>query len=155
MFSVENVNEEFILSNTGVLRDANERVLAYLDNSKADFPFEVWYKQLKLASFKSYRGCQIFLGNFCKESLGHIDVYFLTGKIPADIFLKWKPWWFIQYKDENGQLERSVFSSAALKEILSDFRGRENISIWDLNGNKFVGSLNKEIQKYCSSTAKH
>lgn len=37
MFSVENVNREFILSNTGVLQDANDRVLAYLDNSKADF----------------------------------------------------------------------------------------------------------------------
>lgn len=46
MFSVENVNREFILSNTGVLQDANDRVLAYLDNSKADFPFEVWYKHL-------------------------------------------------------------------------------------------------------------
>lgn len=63
MFSVENVNREFILSNTGVLQDANDRVLAYLDNSKADFPFEVWYKQLKLASFKSYCGLQIFLSN--------------------------------------------------------------------------------------------
>jgi hypothetical protein len=87
MFSVENVNREFILSNTGVLQDANDRVLAYLDNSKADFPFEVWYKQLKLASFKSYCGLQIFLSNLCRESLGHIDVYFLTGKIPANIFL--------------------------------------------------------------------
>lgn len=84
MFSVENVNREFILSNTGVLQDANDRVLAYLDNSKADFPFEVWYK---LASFKSYCGLQIFLSNLCRESLGHIDVYFLTGKIPANIFL--------------------------------------------------------------------
>lgn len=88
MFSVENVNREFILSNTGVLQDANDRVLAYLDNSKADFPFEVWYKQLKLASFKSYCGLQIFLSNLCRgQSPGHIDVYFLTGKIPANIFL--------------------------------------------------------------------
>ena len=91
MFSVENVNREFILSNTGVLQDANGRVLAYLDNSKADFPFEVWYKQLKLASFKSYCGLQIFLSNLCRESLGHIDVYFLTGKIPANIFLEVYP----------------------------------------------------------------
>lgn len=68
MFSVENVNREFILSNTGVLQDANDRVLAYLDNSKADFPFEVRYKQLKLASFKSYCGLQIFLSNLCKSS---------------------------------------------------------------------------------------
>lgn len=110
MFSVENVNREFILSNTGVLQDANDRVLAYLDNSKADFPFEVWYKRLKLASFKSYRGLQIFLSNSRGESLGHIDVYFLTGEIPANIFL-----WFIQYKDENGvgvqfrQIERDPF----------------------------------------------
>ena len=149
MFSVENVNREFILSNTGVLQDANERVLAYLDNSKADFPFEVWHKQLKFASFKSYCGLQIFLSNLCRESRGYIDVYFLTGRITADILLRKKPWWFIQYKDENGKLETSVFSSAKLKEILSDFHGRDNMSIWDLNRNIFVGSFNKEIQKYC------
>lgn len=106
MFSVENVNREFILSNTGVLQDANDRVLAYLDNGKADFPFEVWYKRLKLASFKSYCGLQIFLSNLRRESPGHIDVYFLTGKIPANIFLEGEPWRFIQYKDENGEPER-------------------------------------------------
>ena len=130
MFSVENVNREFILSNTGALQDANGRVLAYLDNSKAGFPFEAWYKQLKPASFKSYCGLQIFLSNLCREPLGHIDVYFLAGKIPANIFLEGKPWRFIQYKDENGKLETPVSSSAKLKGILSDFRGRGNISLW-------------------------
>lgn len=130
MFSVENVNREFILSNTGALQDANGRVLAYLDNSKAGFPFEAWYKQLKPASFKSYCGLQIFLGNLCREPLGHIDVYFLAGKIPANIFLEGKPWWFIQCKGENGKLETPVSSPAKLKEALSDFRGRGNISLW-------------------------
>lgn len=149
MLSVENVNREFILSNTGVLQDANDRVLAYLDNSKAGFPFEAWHKQLKLASFKSYCGLQIFLSNLRGESPGHIDAYFLTGKIPANIFLEGKPWRLIQYKDENGKLETPAFSSAKLKEILSDFRGRDSISLWDLNGNKFAGSFSKEIQKYC------
>lgn len=149
MFSVENVNREFILSNTGAVQDANGRVLAYLDSSKAGFPSEAWYKQLKPASFKPYCGLQTFLGNLCREPLGHIGVYFLAGKVPANIFLEGKPWRLIQYKGENGKLETPATSSAKLKGILSGFRGRGSISLRGLDGNKFAGSFNKEIQKYC------
>lgn len=154
MFSVECLNREFISNriNAGVLLDSNERVLAYLDQAKINANFEIWHKESKLAVFTTYYGVQIFLGNLCTESLGDIDVYFLTGRIAGDVLMKSKPRWFIQYKNENNHLETQMFMSKPLDEIISDFNGMENMNIWDLNTNIFMGSFNKGIQKYWTNT---
>lgn len=148
MFPVENVDRGSFLSNTGALQDANGRALAYLGNSKAGFPFEAWYKQLKPASFKPYCGLQTFLGNLCRGPLGHIGVYFLAGRFLQIFSWRASPGGLSSAKAEtasrnagaqSGQIERGPFR----------FSRERQHKLLGPDGNKTAGSFNKEIQKYC------
>lgn len=66
--------------------------------------------------------------------------------------MNFDPEWFIVYTDDEGCIKASIFSAESLDDIISaDWEG-ENISVWNLRRNIFVGNVNEEIRKYWTNT---
>lgn len=154
IFSIECLNEMFVLNriNTGQILNSKGRILADLEHSKNELPFEIWCGEVRLASFSSYASARIFLNNLNSDSLKYIDLTFHTKRINADKLIKINPRWFVVYTDEEGEIQAAKFLSESLDEIISaDWEG-ENISVWNLRRNIFVGNFNEEIRKYWTNT---
>lgn len=65
--------------------------------------------------------------------------------------MNFDPEWFIVYTDDEGCVKASIFSADI---ISADWEG-ENISVWNLSRNIFVGNVNEEIRKYWTNTSTH
>lgn len=154
IFSIEYLNKMFVLNqiNIGQILDSKGRILADLEHSKNEVPFEIWCGVVRLASFSSYASARIFLNNLNSDSLKYIDLTFHIKRINADKLIKINPRWFVVYTDEEGEIQAAMFLSESLDEIISGSWEGENISVWDLRRNIFVGNLNKGIQKYWTNT---
>lgn len=154
IFSIEYLNKMFVLNqiNIGQILDSKGRILADLEHSKNEVPFEIWCGVVRLASFSSYASARIFLNNLNSDSLKYIDLTFHIKRINADKLIKINPRWFIVYTDDEGCVKASIFSAESLDDIISaDWEG-ENISVWNLRRNIFVGNFNEEIRKYWTNT---
>lgn len=154
IFSIEYLNKMFVLNqiNIGQILDSKGRILADLEHSKNEVPFEIWCGVVRLASFSSYASARIFLNNLNSDSLKYIDLTFHIKRINADKLIKINPRWFIVYTDDEGCIKASIFSAESLDDIISaDWEG-ENISVWNLRRNIFVGNFNEEIRKYWTNT---
>lgn len=123
-----------------------------MEHSKNEVPFEIWCGTVRLASFSSYASARIFLNNLNSDSLKYIDLTFHIKRINADKLIKINPRWFVVYTDEEGEIQAAMFLSESLDEIISGSWEGENISVWDLRRNMFVGNFNEEIRKYWTNT---
>lgn len=148
IFSIEYLNKMFVLNqiNIGQILDSKGRILADLEHSKNEVPFEIWCGVVRLASFSSYASARIFLNNLNSDSLKYIDLTFHIKRINADKLIKINPRWFVVYTDEEGEIQASIFSAESLDDIISaDWEG-ENISVWNLRRNMFVETLTKKFE---------
>lgn len=148
------LNKMFVLNqiNIGQILDSKGRILADLEHSKNEVPFKIWRGVVRLASFSSYASARIFLNNLNSDSLKYIDLTFHIKRINADKLIKINPRWFVVYTDDEGCIKASIFSAESLDDIISaDWEG-ENISVWNLRRNMFVGNFNEEIRKYWTNT---
>ena len=154
IFSIECLNKMFVLNqiNIGQILDSKGRILADLEHSKNEVPFEIWCGTVRLASFSSYASARIFLNNLNSDSLKYIDLTFHIKRINADKLIKINPRWFVVYTDEEGEIQAAMFLSESLDKIISGSWEGENISVWDLRRNMFVGNFNEEIRKYWTNT---
>lgn len=140
----------FILNkiNVGQILGSKERILADLEYSKNEVPFEIWLDKVKLASFSDYYAAPVFLKNLNPDSLNHVDLVFCTKRVRATKPTNFDPERFIVYTDDEGRIKASIFSAESLDDIISaDWEG-ENISVRDLRRNIFAGNFNEEIRKY-------
>lgn len=147
----------FILNkiNVGQILDSKERILADLEYSKNEVPFEIWLDKVKLASFSDYYAALVFLKNLNPDSLNHVDLVFCTKRVRVTKLMNFDPEWFIVYTDDEGCIKASIFSAESLDDIISaDWEG-ENISVWNLRRNIFVGNFNEKIRKYWTNTSTH
>ena len=154
IFSIERLNKMFVPDqiNTGQVLGSKGRILAGLEHSKNEVPFEIWRGMARLASFSSYAPARVFLNNLNSDSLKYIDLTFHIKRINADKLIKINPRWFAVYTDEEGGVQAAMFLSELLDEIISGSREGENISVWGLRRNIFAGNLDKGIQKYWTNT---
>lgn len=138
--------------NVGQILDSKERILADLEYSKNEVPFEIWLDKVKLASFSDYYAALVFLKNLNPDSLNHVDLVFCTKRVRVAKLMNFDPEWFIVYTDDEGCAKASIFSAESLDDIISaDWEG-ENISVWNLRRNMFMGNVNEEIRKYRTNT---
>lgn len=136
--------------NVGQILDSKERILADLEYSKNEVPFEIWLDSAKLAS--DYYAALVFLKNLNPDSLNHVDLVFCTKRVRVAKLMNFDPEWFIVYTDDSGCIKASIFSAESLDDIISaDWEG-EYISVWNLRRNIFVGNANEEIRKYWTNT---
>lgn len=83
IFSIEYLNKMFVLNqiNIGQILDSKGRILADLEHSKNEVPFEIWCGTVRPASFSSYASARIFLNNLNSDSLKYIDLTFHIKRI--------------------------------------------------------------------------
>lgn len=136
----------------GQILDSKGRILADSEHSKNEVPFKIRCGAVGPASFSGYASAGIFLNNLNSDSLKYIDLTFHIKRINADKSIKINPRRFVVYTDEEGEIRAAMFLSESLDEIISGSREGENISVWDLRRNIFVGNLNKGIRKYRTNT---
>lgn len=148
------LNKMFMLNkiNVGQILGSKERILADLEYSKNEVPFEIWLDKVKLASFSDYYEALVFLKNLNPDSLSHADLVFCTKRVRVTKLMNFDPEWFIAYTGDEGCVKASIFSAESLDDIISaDWEG-ENISVWNLRRNIFAGNFNEEIRKYWTNT---
>lgn len=138
--------------NVGQILGSKERILAGLEYSKNEVPFEIWLDKVKPASFSDYYAALVFLKNLNPDSLNHVDLIFCTKRARVAKLMNFDPEWSIVYTGGKGCIKASIFSAEPLDGIISaDWEG-EYISVWNLRRNIFVGNFNEEIRKYWTNT---
>lgn len=147
----------FILNkiNVGQILGSKERILAGLEYSKNEVPFEIWLDKVKPASFSDYYAALVFLKNLNPDSLNHVDLVFCTKRFRVAKLINFDPKWFIVYTGDEGCAKASMFSAEPLDDIIFADWGSENISVWNLEANMFVGNFNEKIRKYWTDTSTH
>lgn len=150
IFSIERLNKMFVLNqiNIGQISGSKGRILADLEHSKNEVPFEIWRGTVRPASFSSYASARIFLNNLNSDSLKYIDLTFHIKRINADKPIKINPRRLAACTDEEGEIQAAMLLSESLDEIISGSREGENISVRGLRRNIFAGNPGKGIQKY-------
>lgn len=115
------LNKMFILNkiNVGQILDSKERILADLEYSKNEVPFEIWLDKVKLASFSDYYAALVFLKNLNPDLLNHVDLVFCTKRVRVAKLMNFDPEWFIVYTDDEGCIKASIFSAESLDDIIS------------------------------------
>lgn len=144
------LNKMFMLNkiNAGQISGSKERILAGLEYSKNEAPFEIRLDKARLASFSDYYAALAFLKNLNPDSPSHADLVFCTKRVRAAKLMNFDPEWLIAYAGDEGCIKASIFSAESPDDIISaDWEG-EYISVWNLRRNIFAGSFNEEIRKY-------
>jgi hypothetical protein len=147
----------FILDkiNVGQILDSKERILADLEYSKNEVPFEIWLDKVKLASFSDYYAALVFLKNLNPDSLNRVDLVFCTKRFRVTKLINFDPKRFIVYTDDEGRVKASMFSAESLDDIIFADWGSENISVRNPETNMFAGNFNEKIRKYRTNTSTH
>lgn len=141
------LNKMFMLNkiNAGQISGSKERILADLEYSKNEAPFEIWLDKVKLASFSDYYTALAFLKNLNPDSLNHADLVFCTKRFRATKLMNFDPKWLIAYTDDEGCAKASMFSAESPDDIIFADWGSENISVWNLETNMLAGNADENI----------